>query len=71
MKKVTVELIIDEDDEGRVADGVSALLTEQMQTICPNSCLVDWRYAGGEYNAVDLDEADAQEVYMWAGRPIC
>lgn len=63
MKKVTVELIIDEDEEARVADGVSALLTEQMQSACPQSCLVDWQYAGGQYNAEDVN--------IWNGKPIC
>lgn len=65
MKKVTVELWIDEDDEGRVADGVSAILTDQMQSACPNSCLVDWQYAGGKYNATDVSR------YEWDGKPIC
>lgn len=65
MKKVTVELIIDEDDEGLVADGVSAILTEQMQAVCPNSCLVDWQYAGRQFNATDVSR------YEWDGKPIC
>jgi hypothetical protein len=72
MKKVTVELIIDEDDEGRIADGVSAILTEQMQSICPNSCLVDWQYAGGKYNAEEVTErTDFREKKDFRNGPIC
>jgi hypothetical protein len=48
MKKAytaVVQLLIDAEDEDSACDGISALLTEQMQKYTgEQSCLIDWMY---------------------------
>jgi hypothetical protein len=39
-----VRLLIDTESKAEACDGVSAILTEQMQSIVPTSCLLDWQY---------------------------
>lgn len=40
-----VKLLIDVELEAEACDGISAILTEQMQSVVPTSCLLDWQYA--------------------------
>ena len=53
MKKVAVYLWIDEDEDPRVEDAVSEILSDQLKSRVPTSALLDWEYVGGEYNGVD------------------
>lgn len=39
-----VRLLINTESEAEARDGVSAILTEQMQNVVPTFCLLDWRY---------------------------
>ena len=61
--RATVEiLIVVEDDcdypDAYVADGLTAILTEEMRKYHDHSCLLDWRYADSSprsYRAIEMD----------------
>lgn len=58
--KVTVDLLIPVTDisEGQVADTVSAILTENLET---NGVIKDWQYHNGRYAAEPYDMPENYE----------
>ena len=53
MKRVAVYLWIDEDEDPRVEDAVSEILSDHLRIFAPSSVLLNWDYVGGEYNGVE------------------
>ncbi len=39
-----VRLLINADSRNEACDGVSAILSDHLQSTVPNSCLLDWQY---------------------------
>lgn len=42
--RAVVEVLIEADEEAGACDGMTAILTEQLQKYAPQSCLLDWQY---------------------------
>ena len=63
-----VRMLLDVASEDEACDGVSAILTSQMQRVQPNSCLLDWTYefAGSPAAYCGLEEGsgDGPDAYL-------
>lgn len=68
-----VRLLIDTKSKSEACDGVSAILTEQMQSAEPNSCLIDWQYEDwGQPAKIKIKGGYVQDVSHFPEHPrIC
>lgn len=66
MYRVTVEVILDVDDEGSACDAVNEILRDQQRSFAPQSCLLDYSQHSHEYfdflDAATYEEGDAFNV---------
>ncbi len=65
-----VRLLIDVKSESEACDGVSAILSEQMQSFVPHSCLLDWQYElAGVPEVITLEDGYTPDVSHFPEHP--